>query len=344
MQIKMMAKNNVAQYWDIVQQSVKNAEKGCSIVTKQDILSIINFIKSTLDMTEKYSLKMVTAYFKVVSSVLDTDLELRSLLFENLLACRVVSSKDDEYYTDFWNLFSNCAKDDATFQEICIEKLQVALSNLIKLDSNNIEGLESFNHLTRLVLQFAQLREDRAGTVRQIFLVASNFVNLNANPLPLKMFRDLFLQGGIGFDVSQLLQKKSGAKFDYVWLIASCLNFKHLVSIANFLELKKQLVIFVETEVIPAIIVFAQEDSKAEFVAQLCEEIATRAQESQSYMYTLEYLIEKLIDPGEDYPMDMKPVIKTDDFKKIFDICASATTKQLYETRFQTKEVSNARC
>ena len=73
---------------------------------------------------------------------------------------------------------------------------------------------------------------------------------MESNCLPLKMFRDLFLQGGLGgFDVTKLFQDDG-----FVWLAAVLLNVRHLPSIANFIEMKKQLVIFVDTEVIPVLI------------------------------------------------------------------------------------------
>ncbi len=68
------------------------------------------------------------------------------------------------------------------------------------------------------------------------------------------MFRDLFLSGGLkgGFDVNRLFSKENGTRF--VWLAGVLLNVRHLPSLANFVEMKKQLVIFVDTEVLPLII------------------------------------------------------------------------------------------
>jgi hypothetical protein len=68
------------------------------------------------------------------------------------------------------------------------------------------------------------------------------------------MFRDLFLAGGLkgGFDVNRLFSKENGTRF--VWLAGVLLNVRHLSSLANFVEMKKQLVIFVDTEVLPLII------------------------------------------------------------------------------------------
>ena len=43
--------------------------------------------------------------------------------------------------------------------------------------------------------------------------------------------------------------------------------------------------------------------------------MAKRAKKSSStlsYMHTLEYLIAKMSDPGDDFPVDFKPVLKVD--------------------------------
>ena len=68
------------------------------------------------------------------------------------------------------------------------------------------------------------------------------------------MFRDLFLSGGLGgFDVQKLFSDSK-----YAWLAGVLLNARHLPSLANFIEMKKQIVIFVDTEVIPTLINQAQ--------------------------------------------------------------------------------------
>jgi hypothetical protein len=38
-----------------------------------------------------------------------------------------------------------------------------------------------------------------------------------------------------------------------------------------------------------------------------------------SNMRTFEYFIGTMVDPGEDYPADEKPVIQVSDFKNIFN-------------------------
>ena len=146
---------------------------------------------------------------------------------------------------------------------------------------------------------------------------------MDFNPLPLKMFRDLFLDGSINFDISQLVQEKNeDGSFKYAWLLAAMLNFKYLVSLTNFLELKNQLIIYVESDVIPALIV-----GDKQFIITLCEAINEKALSrsesasglvANSYQLTLEYFIAKMVDPGEDFAEDMKPVLRIQDFSDIF--------------------------
>jgi len=199
--------------------------------------------------------------------------------------------------------------------------------------------------LTSLISQFTGLNKDKqVGLLQDIVLVPQHFERLEANPLPLKLFRDLFIEGAT-WDVSQLIKCKEGDKYTYVWLFATFLNFKHLMSLSNYYSLKKQLVIFVETEVMPAVIAFAAENHEGEnsFVVQLCAEMARRAgvntasqnmEATLSYMHTLEFLVSKMSDPGEDFPPEFKPVLKIDEFKEIFNQVCSPICLDLVQTNF----------
>jgi hypothetical protein len=139
--------------------------------------------------------------------------------------------------------------------------------------------------------------------------------NLESNCLPLKMFKDLFLQGGLGgFDVTKLFQDNK-----FVWLAAVLLNVRHLPSLSNFIEMKKQLVIFVDTEVIPALINQAQ-SGNIQLIMEIFNYMRERAREQMDYIHSIDYFIKKMIDPGEDYPADEKPLLRIDDFKQIFKI------------------------
>lgn len=52
----------------------------------------------------------------------------------------------------------------------------------------------------------------------------------------------------------------------------------------------------------------------------MCEHMSELAQTRIDYVYTVDYLVKKMIDPGEDFPAAEKPVLKVDEFKKIFKL------------------------
>lgn len=48
--------------------------------------------------------------------------------------------------------------------------------------------------------------------------------------------------------------------------------------------------------------------------------MSDKAKDSIDYVYSIEQFVMKLIDPGEEFPVEEKPVIKIDAFKTIFHI------------------------
>jgi len=79
------------------------------------------------------------------------------------------------------------------------------------------------------------------------------FNQCEQNCLPMKIFRDMFLRGGIAFDIANMFQGDDSLK--YSWLASLLLNINNMQSLNNFPDLKKQLMVFQEVEVIPAVIV-----------------------------------------------------------------------------------------
>ena len=53
-----------------------------------------------------------------------------------------------------------------------------------------------------------------------------------------------------------------------------------------------------------------------------------------SYMHTLEFVVGKMSDPGEDFPPEFKPVLKIDEFKRIFNEVCAPTCTELVQTNF----------
>jgi hypothetical protein len=83
-----------------------------------------------------------------------------------------------------------------------------------------------------------------------VLLNQENFKNCEVNCLPMKIFRDMFLEGGISFDIASLIEKKS-----YTWLVSILLNIRNMSSLNNLPDLKRQLSVFLDTEVLPALLV-----------------------------------------------------------------------------------------
>lgn len=52
------------------------------------------------------------------------------------------------------------------------------------------------------------------------------------------------------------------------------------------------------------------------------------------YDHTLEYVVQKMSDPGEDFPAEFKPVLKVDEFKEIFNLVCADTCGQLLQSNF----------
>lgn len=59
-----------------------------------------------------------------------------------------------------------------------------------------------------------------------------NFMYCEQNCLPMKIFRDMFLQGGVNFDVQSLFSKEKG--LEYSWLASLLLNINNMNSLNNF--------------------------------------------------------------------------------------------------------------
>ena len=190
-------------------------------------------------------------------------------------------------------------------------------------------------HLKTIISKYVHLQSEKLDTLRKIVLHEDNFASLEQNPLPLKMFRDLFLDGSINFDMYEFIKRDSEDKFEFEWLLAKFLNMKYLVSLGQFLELKNQLVLFCESDVIPTLM-----NADKELLINLCSILAKNACESQdvttstSWQLTFEYFVSRLVDPGEEFPIEMKPILKIDEFKQIFHRTVSSVAQQLIDTDF----------
>mmetsp|Transcript_1951 Transcript_1951/g.2855 ORF Transcript_1951/g.2855 Transcript_1951/m.2855 type:complete len:90 (-) Transcript_1951:2329-2598(-) len=84
-----------------------------------------------------------------------------------------------------------------------------------------------------------------------------NFSGCETNYLPMKVFRDIFLAGGVGFDVSSLFSSVNEQK--YAWFAFLLLNVDTLSTLNNLPDLKKQIGLFRDTEILTSVLVAAQD-------------------------------------------------------------------------------------
>jgi hypothetical protein len=194
---------------------------------------------------------------------------------------------------------------------------------------------------------FVQLCEpsQRQSIVEYILLTPENFVNCEQNCLPMKIFRDIFLQGGISFDISSLfnssryseinlddlkletLRKHFSNQDNFAWFASILLNINNMGSLNNLPDLKRQLSVFLEIEVVPALIVTVQNGQK-DLVMQLIESFKTKVTDSNdSCLSTLENLVSKMVNPGDDFQKSGEALLQVDDFKQIFRILSQEKAK-----------------
>jgi len=83
--------------------------------------------------------------------------------------------------------------------------------------------------------------------------------------------------------------------------------------------MRRQLMIFVETEVLPGIVTLAQTEHK-HFVVQVFEYLCNKG-----HLHTMKLHAKSMVDPGEQYPADLKPVLKIDDFKEVYELTTKTT-------------------
>jgi hypothetical protein len=107
----------------------------------------------------------------------------------------------------------------------------------------------------------------------------------------------------------------------------------NIASLNNLPVLKKQLSVFKETEVIPAVIVAVKADNKGlvtELIKLFKQEITAVQDKCLS---TLDSFLGKLVNPGEEFGFD-EPLLKTDDFKEMFSVLCRDKAQSLLDGDF----------
>ena len=162
---------------------------------------------------------------------------------------------------EIWKFMANIINSDQhnhenEFLDYIESILRERVSNLIEL-SNYQEN--EFNKEILVLKNYINIipREKVSSvySMSRILLHKDNFRLLSKNCLILKIFQQTFLAGGLGFNIDNLaLQKDSDGQFKFIWLVGELLNSESLPSLAGYINLRNQIKVFCETEILPLIL------------------------------------------------------------------------------------------
>ena len=117
----------------------------------------------------------------------------------------------------------------------------------------------------------------------------------------MKIFQQTFLAGGLGFNIDDLaLKKDENGQFVYIWLIAELLNSESLPSLAGYVNLRNQIKVFSETEVLPLILrECCSESGETLFIALIKYLTENSIEKSSLYSNTLGNIVKLIVSPPE---------------------------------------------
>ena len=177
--------------------------------------------------------------------------------------------------------------------------LQTQLANLVAMENHEVHLFDKFISATRNLVSQLETPEEKRGLL--IKLVLGNeltFAQLPRNCLPLKVVRQLLLSGGgLGFSVGELIPDPG-----YAWFVGHLLSARFLPSLLGYDELRRQLLLYCESEVLPFLLGQLMEFAESYWPAfrALLGFFLSRAQELP-YVQGLLYLLSNLLTPDPNY-------------------------------------------
>jgi hypothetical protein len=139
-------------------------------------------------------------------------------------------------------------------------------------------------------------------TLSRIILHEENFSMLSSNCLILKVFQQTFLTGGLGFNIDDLALRRDEEtqEFKYIWLLCELLAASNLPSLAGYTNLRNQIQLFCESEVLPLILrECCSESNNTLFFSMIVYLTQKSIDKSSLYAKTLGNIIEMIIKPPE---------------------------------------------
>ena len=135
-------------------------------------------------------------------------------------------------------------------------------------------------------------------SLSRIVLHEENFNRLSENWLVLKLFQQTFLCGGLGFNIDNLafIKEEATQEYKYIWLLWELLNSYYLPSLAGYTNLRTQIQVFWETEVLPLILRDCCSDSADSMFLAMIRYLNKKSVEKSSlYAKTLGNIIDLIV-------------------------------------------------
>ena len=208
----------------------------------------------------------------------------------------------ERHGVELWQIYWRVVKTAPSSQEYLaktVELLQTQLANLVAMENHEVHLFDKFISATRNLVSQLETPEEKRGLL--IKLVLGNeltFAQLPRNCLPLKVVRQLLLSGGgLGFSVGELIPDPG-----YAWFVGHLLSARFLPSLLGYDELRRQLLLYCESEVLPFLLGQLMEFAESYWPAfrALLGFFLSRAQELP-YVQGLLYLLSNLLTPDPNY-------------------------------------------
>lgn len=137
---------------------------------------------------------------------------LQESLVRSILEAQKNNSRAE--YSELWSILAQIAKQGENYSllDISVRLLKDWLAVTIAEINEDATAMLSYANvervkgLTQTIQDFVRLcvAPQRQPIVEYILLAPENFQNCDLNYLPMMVFRDMFLQGGIAFDIASL--------------------------------------------------------------------------------------------------------------------------------------------
>jgi len=193
--LKQSIASNIGSCGKVIEANLKEGE---GFLTPSNKATLIDTLKAQIK-TEG-NLTNLVSLFEALKPAVDN--EAKHLLFSKICQTRQNQPQTKQLWSIFSDIVSKGASPD--FYNECKSELRSHIQQLIEKQGKR-QDVEQFNRFTAIVQNLAGLG-NRQQVLQEVIVIEGNFKKIEENVMPLKVFRDIFLSGGLGFDVTSLFR------------------------------------------------------------------------------------------------------------------------------------------